>query len=117
MGKVPQTKITKAQVDAAIIASLIAAVTAFIAHSRWSYDYYVLFRWIICGSSLYTGYVMRAKPLVVAFCVGVGLAFNPIVPLRMRSYEWQRYDIAAAMIMGIVAAYACRLKVSARSLQ
>lgn len=81
-----------------------------VAHGRWPYVYYENFRWVITITALACAYLLRSKPLVVALCVAVALVFNPIAPPRMRAYQWQRYDVLAAIVMFGVAVYAGYLR-------
>jgi hypothetical protein len=91
------------------VASALAAVTALAAYGRWPYHDYELFRWVICLSASFAGYILRSKTGALAACIAVAIAFNPIAPLRMRAYEWRTYDIGATIVMGCVAVFAWRL--------
>lgn len=93
-------------------AAAVAAAFALVAHGRWPYGDYETFRWIICGAAACAGYLLRSRPLALVACVVVALVFNPIAPPRMRAYQWQRYDVAAAVAMVLVALYAWRLSTS-----
>jgi hypothetical protein len=100
----------RAKFSAAAVAAAIAALVAAAAYGRWPYDYYELFRWLICGGSVVAGYMLRSRPVAVIACIAVALAFNPIAPMRMRAYQWRHYDVAAAVVMGFVTIYALRLR-------
>ncbi len=92
------------------LASTLAALTALTAHGRWPYHDYEIFRWVICLSAAFAGYILRSKTGALVACIAVAIAFNPVAPLRMRAHDWQNYDIAAAITMGCVALFAWRLR-------
>jgi hypothetical protein len=101
---------TRVEMLTAAATAAVAALVAITAYGRWPYDYYELFRWIICAGSSVAGYMVRSRPIALIACVAVAVAFNPIAPMRMRAYEWRNYDIAATVAMGVVAIYAWRLR-------
>jgi len=94
---------------ASLLAAL-AAVTSLVAYWRWPYAYYETFRWVIAASALAAAYLLRSKPICLVVCAAVLFVFNPIAPMRMRAYEWRRYDIASFISMSYVAIYAWRLR-------
>ncbi len=98
---------------AAAACATFAAVVAYEAHFRWPYHTYDTFRWLIALAAIATAYLLRTRPIALTACVVIAVLFNPIAPLRMRAYQWQRYDTLAMVVMATVAVYAFSL---ARSL-
>jgi hypothetical protein len=92
-------------VKLATFASTLAVLLALRAYHHLSPGEYSALRWLICGASLTTAYFLRRTPLALVSSLAVAVLFHPIAPFRMAAYEWQRYDLGTAIVMGTVTAY------------
>ncbi len=75
------------------------------AFGRWPYSYYTFLRLVVCGTALYlalTAYERKSAGWTIVLAL-TGALFNPIIPVRMRRTEWLPFDIAAAVVLAMVA--------------
>ena len=79
---------------------LISLVFLLLAIGNHPSSYYTFLRWIVAGSSLYSGWVLSKLKLSnwawVLFIVGI--LFNPIIPVYLNRSTWQVIDIIVAII-------------------
>ena len=68
--------------------------------SGWDYFFYILLRWIICGSSIYMAwqaYRMKVNAWLVPFTI-IAVLFNPLLPVYLSKEMWALFDISAAVV-------------------
>lgn len=82
----------------AAIVFLVAAV-----FGRWPYSFYVLMRFVVCGSAAYLALgAYRDKSQFWMWIMGaMALLFNPLVPVHMSRHDWQRLDVVGALVFVI----------------
>jgi uncharacterized protein DUF6804 len=91
--------------------ALVPAAMLVLALSRQPYGYYQLLRIVVCVSAagIASGTseegVSRAPGWKLVFVI-IALAFNPIVPMRLRRETWLVLDVAAAGVFACFAATA-----------
>ncbi len=83
-----------------IILRLISGIMLFLALGYHPYSYYIVLRWVVFGSSLYSGWVLSKiqKHNWSWFFFIVGILFNPIFPVYLDRSTWQVIDIITAVI-------------------
>ncbi len=70
---------------------------------RWPYVFYILLRFVVCGSGLYLAfraYELR-KSIWVWLMGGIAVLFNPLVPIGLRRSDWQILDVVAAVVSAV----------------
>lgn len=86
-----------------VIIRLIAVVLLLWALDRHAYGYYTLLRWVVCGASVYSGFISlerNNKPWVWVFGF-IALLFNPLIPIHLDRDIWHVIDIIVAGVLGI----------------
>lgn len=86
-----------------IIPKTLAILMLTVATFPLPYDYYILLRWVVCGTSLYLAYyyhVCKKTNMVWIFGL-MALFFNPLFPLHLLKSTWVIIDIIAAWIFFI----------------
>jgi len=80
---------------------LISGILLILAIGYQASTYYVFLRWIVCGSSIYSGWVFfkTDKSNWSWFLFIIGIVFNPIMPLYLDKLLWQMIDIFSAVLM------------------
>ena len=70
---------------------------------RWPYGFYVLMRFVVCGSAAYLAVgAHRDKSHFWMWVMGaVALLFNPLVPVHMHRHDWQRLDVVGAFVFAM----------------
>lgn len=83
-----------------MIARLIASGMLFLALSRHPYSYYILLRWVVCGTSAYGAFKsVELEKSGWAWVFGIiALLFNPIIPVHLSREIWAPIDIMASLI-------------------
>jgi hypothetical protein len=73
-----------------IVLRLISGLMLFLALGRHPYSYYILLRWVVAGSSLYSGGVLSKlkKHNWAWFFFITGILFNPIFPVYLPRSTW-----------------------------
>lgn len=94
-----------------LIARLIASVTLLLALSRHPYSYYILLRWIVCGTAAYgTFESIELEKSGWAWVLGIiALLFNPIIPVHLSREIWAPIDVTTALIF-VVSIFTIRRK-------
>lgn len=71
-----------------------------LALSRHPYSYYILLRWVVCGTSAYGAFKSaELGKSVWAWVLGIiALLFNPIIPVHLSREIWAPINIMAALI-------------------
>ena len=84
-----------------VIVRLIAVVLLVLALDRHLYSYYKLLRWVVCGATVYSGFLameQEKKAWVWAFGI-IAVLFNPIIPFRLDRETWHIIDLIVAVIL------------------
>lgn len=83
-----------------LIARLIASGMLLLALSRHPYSYYILLRWVVCGTSAYGAFKsVELEKSGWAWVFGIiALLFNPIIPVHLSREIWAPVDMMAALI-------------------
>lgn len=80
---------------------LVSGVMLVLALGYRPYSYYIILRWVVSGSSFYSGWVFsnlkRSNWAWVFFIVGI--LFNPIFPVYLNKGTWQLIDIISAVVL------------------
>ncbi len=97
----------------AALAAGAGGIAAFAATMRWAYHQYDTFHWFIFACACATGYQVRSRPLLLTVCVVAAVFFNPIVPLRMRRYNWVNTDYAVGIAFCFIAILVLRERAAA----
>ena len=85
------------------ILRLTSAVLLLIALGNHPSSYYAILRWVVSGSSIYSGWVLSRlkKHNWGWFFFIAGILFNPVIPFYLDRSTWQLIDIVAAIIFFI----------------
>lgn len=83
------------------LASIVLLMMA--VFGRWPYSFYVLMRFVACGSAAYlaVGAHREMRHFWTWVMVAVALLFNPLVPVHMSRHDWQRLDVVGAFVFAI----------------
>jgi hypothetical protein len=83
-----------------LIARLIASGMLLLALLRHPYSYYILLRWIVCGTAAYGTFTsIELEKSSWAWGLGIiALLFNPIIPVYLSREIWAPVDVATALI-------------------
>lgn len=75
----------------------------------WSYDFYILLRWLIFLSSVYIAYgFYKSKLKAWMFIFGtIAFLFNPIIPIYLIKSSWILIDLVSAVLF-FLAAYSIK---------
>lgn len=93
----------KNEYKTSLIVRLISGVMLLLAVGKHPYSYYAILRWIVSGSSLYSGWVLSKLQSHnwAWFFFMVGILFNPIFPVYLDRSTWQVIDIIIAAVFAI----------------
>lgn len=86
--------------NVSLMLRLISSVLLFLAIGNHPYSYFIVLRWIVFLSSLYSGWLvskMQQHNWSWIFFI-VGILFNPIFPVYLDRSTWQIIDIIVAVI-------------------
>ncbi|MCZ2223431.1 MAG: hypothetical protein LC122_07350 [Chitinophagales bacterium] len=86
---------------ASVILRLISGILLLIAIGSHPYSYYILLRWIVCGTSLFSGWVfseIKQHNWAWAFFI-IGILFNPIIPVYLDKTSWVLIDLISAALL------------------
>lgn len=79
------------------VLSVVILLGAFWNHP---YNYYQILRWVVAVSSIYYSYLyfsLNKKSWAWVF-VATAVLFNPISPIYMQKYTWQKWDLVVAVV-------------------
>ena len=74
---------------------LISGVLLFLALGYRPYFYYTILRWVVMGTSLYSGWVfskLKMSNWAWTFFI-ISILFNPIIPVYLNKSIWQLIDL------------------------
>lgn len=84
------------------IASGIAILMLLLAipSGVWPYGYYILLRWVVCGTALFILWVAyNLENNVWIWIMGaIAILFNPIAPIHLPKETWVVIDFIAAVL-------------------
>ena len=81
-------------------ASKISAVMLLIAILPLPYGYYILLRWVVCISAIFSAWVANelGKKSWLFLMAIIALLFNPLVPIHLDKGTWVIIDFIAAIL-------------------
>lgn len=87
-------KVIKVPAVASIIMLLLAIPEG------WPYGYYTLLRLVVCGSSVYVGFLAyNLNKQGWTWTMGfIALLFNPLIPIHLDKPTWVPIDLVAAFL-------------------
>ncbi|MGA9364884.1 MAG: DUF6804 family protein [Bacteroidota bacterium] len=91
----------KTQLSFSVVARIVAGALLFWALARHQYGYFVLLRWVVCGTSVfcaYLSYSLKRVPWTWLFAL-LALLFNPIAPIRLDRQTWAYFDVATGLLL------------------
>jgi hypothetical protein len=91
----------KTQLSFSVVARIIASALLFWALARHQYGYFVLLRWVVCGTSAfcaYLSYSLKRVPWTWLFAL-LTILFNPLSPIRLDRQTWAYFDIATGVFL------------------
>ena len=83
-----------------LIPSIISAIMLLLALADWPYGYYMLLRFVVCGSGAfvaYLGYLINKQWIVWTFSI-IAVLFNPFIPIHLNRELWAFIDVVVAVI-------------------
>jgi len=86
---------------ASIVIRLISGVLLLLAIGFHPYSYYILLRWIVSGTSFYSGWAfskMEQHNWAWIFFI-IGILFNPIIPVYLDKASWVLIDLISATLL------------------
>lgn len=92
---------TKSTFIVSVIARIVSAGLLFWALARHPYDYYILLRWVVSGSSAFSAYIaaeLNQKGWIWIMGI-VAVFFNPIIPVHLSRPIWTPIDIITGIII------------------
>jgi hypothetical protein len=94
-----------------LISRLIASGMLILALSGHPYSYYILLRWVVCGTAAYGAFKsVELEKSGWAWILGIiALLFNPIIPVHLSREIWAPIDVMAALIF-VVSIFTIRKK-------
>lgn len=84
-----------------LIPAVIAALMLLAALGDWSYGYYQLLRFVVCGAGAYAAWLSYhfSKYVWAVWLFGfVAILFNPLAPVHLSREIWQLVDLACAVL-------------------
>ncbi|MHC4751784.1 MAG: DUF6804 family protein [Planctomycetota bacterium] len=88
-----------------IIPCFVATLMFFGSLTCWSYGYYQLLRFVVCGVSVYVAFIaynwrkLWATSLLFGF---IAFLFNPLIPIHLSRKIWQPIDVICAVLFVVV---------------
>jgi hypothetical protein len=92
-----------AQTRPHLIPALVAALMLFGALGQWSYGYYQLLRFVVCGAGVFVAYAAYVyQTMWATWLFGfIAVLFNPFIPIHLTREMWQPVDlICGAFFLG-----------------
>jgi len=71
-----------------------------LALADWPYGYYILLRFVVCGSAAfvaYLGYLSKKQWIIWTFGI-VAFLFNPIIKIHLDRELWAFIDVIVAVV-------------------
>ena len=86
-----------------LISSSLLLVAAILG--EWPYGFYILLRIVVCSTSVYLAWwsARLKKPTLLWVLSGIGILFNPLVPVHISRDVWRVLDALAFVILVIAA--------------
>lgn len=82
------------------IAKIIAAIMLFMAIGKWSYDYFVILRFVVCGVGVYGLITFIEKSTAWASIFGViAVLWNPLLPIHLTKEAWVVFDVIGGLAL------------------
>ena len=105
MNEIRQSEVTSTEKRLRIKIPAIVSITMLLLAlpEGWPYGYYILLRWVVCGSSAYIAFVANGVERR-GWMWGMGfiaLLFNPLVPVHLDKATWTLIDLAVAVVFVI----------------
>jgi len=94
-----------------LISRLIASGMLILALLGYPYSYYILLRWVVCGTAAYGAFKsVELEKSSWAWILGIiALLFNPIIPVHFSRKIWAPIDVMVALIF-VVSIFTIRKK-------
>ena len=83
-----------------LIPSTISAIMLLLALADWPYGYYILLRFVVCGSAAfvaYLGYLINKQWIIWTFGI-IAVLFNPLILIHLNRELWAFIDVIVAVI-------------------
>lgn len=82
------------------ITRIASSVLLFWALASHPYSYYILLRWVVCGTAGYGAiFAGTLQKIGWAWTFGIiALLFNPIIPVHLSRETWAPVDIVAGVL-------------------
>ena len=71
-----------------------------LALADWPYGYYILLRFVVCGSAAfvaYLGYLINKQWIIWTFGI-IAVLFNPLILIHLNRELWAFIDVIVAVI-------------------
>jgi hypothetical protein len=87
-----------------LIPAIIAAIMLLLALTSWPYGYYQLLRLVVCGVSVYVGFMAyNWQKMWATWLFGsIAVLFNPLIPILLSREIWQPINAACALLFVVV---------------
>lgn len=86
-----------------VILKVIAIIMLLGALTNPAYSYYQILRWVICGITIYSAYLvyLKEKFTWVWIFIIIAVLFNPISVIYFTKSTWSILDVVTAGIIGV----------------
>jgi hypothetical protein len=83
-----------------LIPAAVAALMLFAALGYWTYGYYQLLRFVVCGVGAYVAFMAyQWQRIWAVWLFGIiAVLFNPVIPIRLPREVWQTIDVTCAFL-------------------
>ena len=86
-----------------IYPAIVVAIMLFVAIFSWSYDYYILLRWIVTLVAIYYMYSLyslnKMNGWMILLAI-VAILFNPIIPVYLNDKSiWNYIDVITGVLL------------------
>jgi hypothetical protein len=98
-----------------VIARAVCIVLLFYAVTRHPYSYYIIMRWVVCGTAAYVSYLSytsRRVPWSWTFGL-IALLFNPFKSTGLGRATWAYVDVVVGIVF-LISCFFVREKPSAK---
>ena len=91
----------KTQLLFSVVARIVASALLFWALARHQYGYFILLRWVVCGTSAFCAYLSYSlKRVLWAWLFALlALLFNPLAPIHLDRQTWGYFDVATGLFL------------------
>lgn len=88
-----------------LIPAGVASIMLFLALAPWSYGYYQLLRFVVCGVSAYVAFIAYTWQKMWATCLFgfIAVLFNPLIPIHLSCELWQPIDVSCGILFIAIA--------------